>query len=90
MLCSDWLVAVESFPMTTDDEASIFCRLPSLSRVYTSVTKYTDGSTVEYPYCERPHLIFDQTGDPIVGQTVHLFVHFLLVKSLTSIIIVMP
>jgi hypothetical protein len=35
---------------------------------YTSLTKYTDGSTVEYPYCERPHLIFDHTGDPIVGS----------------------
>ena len=32
---------------------------------YTSVTKYNDGTTVEYPYCERPHLIFGKDGQPV-------------------------
>ena len=36
---------------------------------YTGVTKYTDGSTFSYPYCERPHLVFAADGVTPVALT---------------------
>ena len=31
-------------------------------QAYTSHTVYTDGTTYDFPYCERPHLIFAEDG----------------------------
>lgn len=36
---------------------------------YTATTKFTDGTTTVFPYVERPHLVFDETGIKPVALT---------------------
>lgn len=38
-------------------------------KAYTSATEFTDGGTTVFPYCERPHLVFDKDGVTPVALT---------------------